>query len=121
MIHFKYILLTKSRKGFSDPLCQQFLALFIRICHNKTVHMDQRHFLRFHVFAIVCEHIQKLNGIHRQVHVNMVRVLETQGQSLFFPVELPHNFSGAHVQTDHFVFDLVKFRVVDKVLVSIRI
>jgi hypothetical protein len=83
--------------------------------------MHQRQLLCLQLFVIVDQHVQKLNGVHREVHVDVIWQLELDREGGVLFVDLSHGLASTHVPADHPLLHLVEFGVGHQVLVTVGV
>lgn len=121
MVHMLDELRPEIGQHLLDAHRQQLFAFFVGVGHYEAIDMDQGHLLSFELLVIIAQHVQKLDSIHWQVHVDMVWLLELMRQRTVLTVDLAHCLPGTHVPAQHLIFDLVYFGVCHQVLVAVGV
>lgn len=118
MMHNFNIFLFEPWKYFLYPSSNDSNTLFIRICNYKTIHMHQRHLTSFHTTTIINQHIQKLNSIYWQIHINVIHIsIESILINLMVLIILMHlvyftyGLPCTHVPTENSLCDFVELAI----------
>ena len=121
MMHVLDLLSPEVRQHLLYSNCQQLQTLFVRIGHHEAVHVHHRLLIGFDMLLVVHQHIQKFNRVHRQVHVDVVWILETFGQLVMLFVYFAHRLPCAHVPAQHLRLHFVYFAIHLEILVAVGI
>lgn len=111
MMHVLNLLRPKLRQHFLYPRTQQLQTLLIRVRHHKTIHMHQRVLIRYDMLVIIHQHVQKFNSIDWQIHVDVVGLLEINGELVMLFVYSAHSLTSTHVPAYHLRLDFVYLTV----------
>jgi hypothetical protein len=121
VMHMNDVLGFEGWQHLFDTNGQQLFAFLVSIGNYEAVYMNQGHFIGVHLLGVVRQNIEEFDGIYRQVHVDVVRVLKLRVVAVFLSVYFAHGFSSTHVPANNSIFDFIEFAIESQIFMAVRV